>query len=85
MESIGKARGRKAAFQWIERRMESEQPDLSLPVSFGHSNSPEAMAECQAYFADRVAGAAVLGMDIGSVVGTHVGPGATGIVYFVKR
>ena len=42
------------------------------------------MAECQAYFADKVAGAAVLGMDIGSVVGTHVGPGATGIVYFVK-
>ena len=85
VESIGKARGRKAAFQWIERRMESEQPDLSLPVSFGHSNSPEAMAECQAYFADKVAGAAVLGLDIGSVVGTHVGPGATGIVYFVKR
>lgn len=85
VESVGKARGRKAAFQWIERRMETEQPDLTLPVAFGHSNSPEAMAECQAYFAHKVAGAAVLGMDIGSVVGTHVGPGATGIVYFVKQ
>ena len=46
VEGIGKARGRKAAFQWIAKRMEKEAPDLSLPVSFGHTNAPEAMAEC---------------------------------------
>ena len=82
VEGIGKARGRKAAFQWIAKRMEKEAPDLSLPVSFGHSNAPEAMAECQAFFADIIGGATVHASDIGSVVGTHVGPGATGIVYF---
>lgn len=82
VEGIGKARGRKAAFQWIAKRMEKEAPDLSLPVGFGHSNAPEAMAECQAFFASAIAGATVFTSDIGSVVGTHAGPGATGIVYF---
>ena len=82
VEGIGKARGRKAAFQWIAKRMEKEAPDLSLPVSFGHTNAPEAMAECQAFFADTIGGATVHTSNIGSVVGTHVGPGATGIVYF---
>ena len=77
VEGIGKA-----AFQWIAKRMEKEAPDLSLPVAFGHSNAPEAMAECQAFFADIIGGATVHASDIGSVVGTHVGPGATGIVYF---
>ena len=82
VEGIGKARGRKAAFQWIAKRMEKEAPDLSLPVAFGHSNAPEAMAECQAFFADMIGAATVYASDIGSVVGTHAGPGATGIVYF---
>lgn len=82
VEGIGKARGRKAAFQWIAKRMEKEAPDLSLPVAFGHSNAPEAMAECQPFFADMIGDATVYASDIGSVVGTHAGPGATGIVYF---
>lgn len=85
VEAIGKARGRKAAFQWIAKRMESERPDLSLPVAFGHSNAPEAMAECRAFLADALKGAEILESDIGSVVGTHAGPGATGLVYFVKK
>ena len=82
VEGIGKARGRKAAFQWIAKGMEKEAPDLSLPVACGHSNAPEAMAECQAFFADMIGAATVYASDIGSVVGTHAGPGATGIVYF---
>ena len=40
------------------------------------------MAECQAFFADMIGAATVYASDIGSVVGTHAGPGATGIVYF---
>lgn len=86
VEAIGKTRGRKAAFAWMEKFMTGkERPDLSLPVGFGHTNNPQAMAECEAYFRDLTAGAPVLESDIGSVVGTHAGPGATGIVYFVKE
>lgn len=85
VEAIGKARGRKSAFQWIEKHMTSEKPDLSLPVMFGHSNAPAAMAECQAYFQDAVGGAQLLTSDIGSVVGTHAGPGATGLAFFIAE
>lgn len=66
VESIGKARGRKAAFQWIAKYMEEkEQPDLSLPVGFGHSNSPETMADCQEALKALVPGAQILESDIG--------------------
>lgn len=82
VENIGKTRGRKSAFQWMGKYMEKEKPDLSLPVSFGHSNHPEAMAECVAYFAPMLGDAVKLESDIGCVVGTHVGPGAAGIVYY---
>lgn len=84
VESIGKARGRRAAFQWIAKHMESCPPDLSLPVVFGHSNAPEARDECMAFFYSAVDGAQTLTSDIGAVVGTHAGPGAAGLAYFVK-
>ena len=80
--SIGKTRGRKAAFQWMAERIRENPPDLSLPVSFGHTDDPEAMAECIAYFGEIAGAAEHYDMEIGSVVGTHVGPGAPGIVYF---
>lgn len=84
VESIGKARGRRAAFQWIAKHMEQYPPDLSLPVVFGHSNAPEARDECTAFFYSAVDGAQTLTSDIGAVVGTHAGPGAAGLAYFVK-
>lgn len=84
--SVGKSRGRKPGFQFIQKWLqEKEAPDTSLPVSFGNSNSPKAMEECMAFFAPQLAGADLLPSSIGSVVGTHVGPGAAGLAYFVKR
>ncbi len=84
--SVGKSRGRKPGFQFIEKWIDEKEPmDTSLPVSFGHSNAPEAMEACMAYFAPKTAGAQLCPSDIGAVVGTHVGPGATGLAYFVKK
>lgn len=81
--SIGKARGRKAALAWIAKRMESEPPDTSLPVAFGHSNAPEVMADCMEAFKPQTQGAPlIVTCDIGAVVGTHVGPGAGGLAYY---
>ena len=84
--SIGKARGRKAALEWISKRMESEPPDTALPVSFGHSNNPAAMADCMEAFQAQTQGTPlVVTCDIGAVVGTHVGPGAAGLAYYRKQ
>lgn len=85
VEAAGKARGRKAAFQWMAKFVEKEPPDLTLPVSFGNSNAPAVMTECQEFFHETFGTAAHLESDIGSVVGTHVGPGAAGFVYFKKN
>ncbi len=85
VEAAAKSRGRKAAYQWMEKRLEAEPADPALPVSFGHSDSPELMAECEDYFRERISGMEVLESDIGSVVGTHAGPGCAGIAYFVKE
>lgn len=84
--SVGKTRGRKAGFQFIDKWLqEKEAPDTSLPVTFGHSNAPQVMEECMAYFGPKLAGADLLPSDIGAVVGTHVGPGAGGLAFFVKE
>ena len=85
VESVGKGRGRKAAFQWMVKFMEDEGADLSLPVAFGSSDSAEAMAECEEFFRPVIGDTPFSECDIGSVVGTHAGPGAAGIVYFVKK
>ena len=86
VESLGKSRGRKAGLKWILGRLEQAPVDPSLGVAFGHSNCPELMAECEALFAPHTAGAPrTLRCDIGSVIGTHAGPGAAGIAYFVKE
>lgn len=86
VESVGKCRGRKAAFRWIREQMTAQDLDLEQGVAFGHSNSPEAMEECMAALREVTAGAKItLRSGIGSVVGTHAGPGAAGVAYFVKH
>lgn len=83
--SVGKARGRKAGVKWIRDRAEEEEIDLSRPVAIGHTDCQEAMDAVEAVFADMLECVpAVYRGEIGAVVGTHAGPGAAGIGYFVK-
>lgn len=81
VEAVAKARGQQAALQWLEDRLKEQRPDLRYPVIFGHSAAP---ALC-GHFADRVApyfqSCAWETAEIGTAVGTHVGPGAVGLAY----
>ena len=85
VQAAGKSRGRKGAYQWMEKRIAAEPVDTSLPVSFGHADAPQVMAECEANFQALIPGMEALESSIGSVVGTHAGPGCAGIAYFVKE
>ena len=85
VEAAAKSRGRKAAYQWMEKQLQAEPADPSLPVSFGHSDAPETRAARDAALAASIPGMEALESDIGSVVGTHAGPGCAGIAYFVKE
>ncbi len=84
VEMVHKARGKKAAFAWMREQLEKQPPDPSLPIALGHSNAPEALDACR-----ELVGAyanledAVIG-NIGSIVGTHAGPGAVGFAYFAR-
>lgn len=86
VESIGKARGRQAALRWIGERLAQEDVDLSLPVAFGHSHCEEALRDCMEHFsALREQACGVMIGSLGSAIGTHVGPGAVGLAYFLKK
>ena len=75
-----------AGFQFIARWLEEkEKIDTGLPVAFGHSDAPQVMADCMEFFREQTGGARLCPMDIGAVVGTHAGPGAAGLAFFVKE
>lgn len=82
--SIGKTRGLKAGLDFIAEQMETQPPDFSHTIIFGHTNAPEALRETVETLTGRFGIKGYLEMDIGSVVGTHVGPGAAGIAYIAK-
>ena len=80
-----KSRGRKGGNLWLVTRLAAEPVDTALPGGFAHTDAPELMAECEAFFQPLIPGMDIREGAIGSVVGTHAGPGATGIAYFVKE
>ena len=84
VEAVGKARSRKTGFLWIGERIDKYGPEPGGLVTFGHSNSPEALQECMSFLSDRVDTAKALPCNMGCTVGTHVGPGAVGIAYFER-
>lgn len=79
--TLGKARGTKAAFKEVQAIMESDLAvDEAMPISYAHSNCEEMVQTFQekiGYQGDTYM--------IGSVVGTHAGPGAVAIAYFAKE
>lgn len=85
VESIGKARGLKAGLKLIYDQMLLDPPDTDHLISFGHSNTPAALKETVDYFTGLFPIKDYFEADIGITVGTHVGPGASGIAYFAKE
>jgi len=84
VEAIGKCRGQKAAFEFMHKHMQREKVDYSRPIAFGHTCAPEEMEKWKDFILPKIPKCDSIDGYIGSVVGTHVGPGATGIAYFVK-
>ena len=85
VESAGKTRGRKAGVQWIREQANSEELDFSRPLALGHTGCVEALDAVAEGFSDLMPKfTSVFSCEIGAVVGTHAGPGAAGVAYFVK-
>ena len=82
VQAIGKVRGKKAAYRHLLTLCQQELPDPSYPLYFGHSRSPETMEELREFITSHInCSSEIYSTEIGSVVGTHVGPGAAGLAY----
>ena len=77
---LTKVRGNKAAFKELLSIVEKDLPfQENLPIAYAHTNNYEMLETLQTAIA--LEGESYL---IGSVVGTHAGPGAVAISYFIS-
>lgn len=83
--SSGAARGIRKGHQTIVQRMVKDGVDPGYPMVFGHSNAPEGAQALRELAAAHIDTGDIPLQLIGSVVGTHAGPGASGVVYVRKQ
>ena len=84
---LGKARGSKQGNNFLVKEIEASGLDFDMPVLLGYTGIDDSLL--QKYIQD----SAFLWQEhteslrctcIGSAIGTHAGPGAIGVAYFVK-
>ncbi len=84
VEVVGKARGKKAAFKFIQGMVEKEPISSDFSVTVGHAAVPKTRDDFLEYMSAELKKREVHKLDIGSIVGTHTGPGACGLAYIRK-
>ena len=82
--SIGTARGQKGAFEKIYSIVKDADIDTSKPVILTHTVPQENMQLFEAFLLEKGIDYGWLYSEVGSVIGTHIGPGAVAIAYIVK-
>ena len=84
VEVVGKARGKKAAFKFIQNMVAKEPISGDFAVTIGHSAVPNTRDDFMDFMSAELKKREILKLDIGSIVGTHTGPGACGLAYIRK-
>ncbi len=84
VQAIGKARGQQAAFKLMEKHIKEVGISSDYGVSFGNANDEDLGKKTIKYFSPYIGKRDVMKVEIGGVIGTHVGPGATGIAFIKK-
>lgn len=82
--SIGTARGQKLAFEKLCSIVKDADIDTTLPMMLTNSVNEENMYLLEAYLQENGIDYNWLYSSVGSVIGTHIGPGAAAVAYFVK-
>ena len=81
VEVVGKVRGDNAYIKALFKKFQQTPPDFQYGFAFGHANAPEKLKACQSFFAPHLQTDQVYTSNVGSVVGTHTGPGGIAIAY----
>ena len=84
VEVVGKARGKKAAFKFMKDMVEKEPISSDFSVTIGHAAVPKTRDDFMEYMSAELKKREIHKLDIGSIVGTHTGPGACGLAYIRK-
>ncbi len=82
--SIGTARGQKGAFEKLYDIVKEADVDTSKPVILTHTVPQENMHLFEAFLLEKGIDYSWSYSEVGSVIGTHIGPGAVAIAYIVK-
>lgn len=81
IEIVGKVRGDSAFIKALYKKFQEVPPDFRYGFAFGHSNCPEKLEACRKFFAPYLETDQIICCNVGSVVGTHTGPGDVAIAY----
>ncbi|MBR4036749.1 MAG: DegV family protein [Oscillospiraceae bacterium] len=82
--SLGTARGQKNAYEKLCDIVKDANIDTTKPMMLTYTANEENMHMLEMYMHDKGVKYDWLYGEVGSVIGTHVGPGAAAVVYFVK-
>lgn len=84
VEVVGKARGKKAAFKFMQDMVAKEPISSDFSVTIGHAAAPKTRDDFMGFMSAELKKREVHKLDIGSIVGTHTGPGTCGLAYIRK-
>ena len=86
LESVGKARGRKASLNHILDRMaETFVPEMNDTVFIGHGDCPADAEYLARQVRERFGVQNVIIRYVGAVIGSHTGPGVAVVFYYGKN
>lgn len=84
IEKEGIVRGTKKGHAWYIEQLKKFPPDPAVPVYIGGADCPETVTLLRSMVEDAGIDCTIRTMDIGCLVGTHVGPGLT-LMSWVKK
>jgi DegV family protein with EDD domain len=79
-----KRKGLKSAVECIAQKVMQDRPDEAYQIVFGDSNAPDLTNMLKESLANEVDLTCSTSFELGTVVGTHAGPGCAGIAYIAK-
>ena len=81
----GVCRGKHKVLDWFANELRAHAPDPDYPMVFGHAHAIEQVAQLQAEMENRsLTLSDKRQLEIGSVVGSHIGPGSYGVAWVMK-
>lgn len=83
--SVAKVRGDRAGMQTLLDFLEKMPPDPAYGICFGHADDEARLEKYLTFLRPHLKGLAIRTSGLGSVIGTHTGPGIVGIAYVLAE